>query len=172
MEIKHKPPKNEVNTIIKCLAGIVNMANKYGYEATSNMMQRVIVTEKSVVRKKLLYIITDEICRKYMITPNELRFGKRYSYDIPRWIAYNMMFQYADMTIKEISIYFEKSYVWINKKIKDFAKLDFNNVVDKKIIDVHDTIYTNVLERIAKIEVKDNLQTELKETPIQDKDEF
>lgn len=160
---KGEPLKKEVSTMLKCLSGVIEMANRYGYEATSNMMQRVIVTEKSVVRKRLICLIMDEISRKYMITPNELRAGTHYVYDIPRWIAYYMMYLHADMSIKEIALYFEKSYVWINKKIKDFKKLDYNNSVDKKILDVYDFIYKNVCERVAKIESKEKQQEPLKD---------
>lgn len=156
---KNKSEK-EINDLIKTIVGILNVAKTDGLKNTAKKMKMISSIEIDETRNQIINIITEEVCKYYLITVEALRFGKKYIYDTPRLITFKLLYLHTNMTITEIANYFNKSYTWVQIKISSFKKLKIDVECDKEILHDYDKIYKSIMNRFTSLANCNNSESE------------
>jgi hypothetical protein len=144
--------KREIENLLKTLADVVILAKKKGIAATTEKIKMLHVEDISEIRKKIISIIFTEVCQHFKLTQSDLQYGRKYIYDNPRTITYQLLYNHADMTIIEIANYFNVSDRWVQRKLSSFKKLNKNISCDKELLLIYDEILKKVSYRISDLE--------------------
>lgn len=143
--------KKEINNLLKSVIGLIKTAKKESVRATTEKIKMFTVVDVTETRNQLITIITEEVCKHYFISIESLRFGRKYCYDVPRLLTYRLLYTHTDMTIIEIANYFNKTDVWVQRKLASFKKLRPEVLCDKDVLDSYDKIYKRILCRVASL---------------------